>query len=121
MIDTEEAPAAVFAYYPRLQRVKEHVDQHLDEDLSLGTAARIAGLEEKYFSAFFRRKTGICFRDWISRSRVRRAAEMMKAEDCSITCIALAVGFQDLRTFERAFQRCMGLTPLAYKKAVRPR
>lgn len=120
MVDSNEIPAAVFAYYPRLQKVKEYVDRHLGEDFSLATAARVAGLEEKYFSRFFHEKTGMCFRDWIARTRVSRAAEMISAQDYTITYTALAVGFHDLRAFERSFKRWMGTTPRAYKKSVRP-
>lgn len=109
-----------FAYYDRLQRVQQHIDQHLTDKISLKTAARIAGLEEKYFSAFFRAKTGICFKEWLTLLRIGRATEIMGTRNHSITYIALAVGFQDLRTFERAFKRCAGMTPRAFKRLVRP-
>lgn len=111
---------AAFAYYPRLKRLKDHVDQHYDEELSLAVAARITGLEKKYFSTFFHEKTGVCFKDWLAHVRIARALEMLKAQDVSITRTAFAVGFQDLRTFERTFKRCTGMTPSAYKRKVRP-
>ncbi len=121
MVDADEIRSAAFAYYSRLQKVKEHVDRHLEDDISLSKAAGIAGLEGKYFSTFFRQKTGIRFRDWIARRRVERAAQMISKQDSSITRTALAVGFHDLRTFERAFKKWMGTTPRAYKKSVKPR
>ncbi len=121
MVESVEIPTAAFTYYPRLRKIKEHADQHLADDMSLGTAARIAGLEEKYFSTYFREKTGICYKDWITRARVEWAAEMMNTQDQLITGIAFAVGFRDLRTFERAFKKWMGTTPRKYKKSVQPR
>ena len=121
MVDLEEVPAVAFAYYPRLKKVKEYVDQHLEDKIPLATAAQIAGLEEKYFSTFFHKKTGMCFTDWIARARVKRAADMMSAQDYTITWIAFAVGFRELRTFERAFKKCTGMTPQAFKRSVRPR
>ena len=120
MIYPDDARPRVFAYYNRLQRVKEHLDTHLSDRISLKTAAEIAGLEEKYFSTFFHAKTGICFTEWVTRVRVRRAMEMIKARNHSITNVAIAVGFQDLRTFERAFKRHTALTPRAFRGAVRP-
>lgn len=113
--------SAAFAYYARLERVRTYIEQNLSDRISLKTAARIAGLEEKYFSAFFRAKTGICFKQWLTRLRVSYAAEMMASRDHSITNVALAAGFQDLRTFERAFKQHFGMTPRAYKHRVRPR
>ena len=111
---------AAFAYYPRLRRVQEHLDCHLSEKISLKTASGIAGLEEKYFSAFFHAKTGVSFTDWMTRVRIDRAMEMMRTREYTITNVALTVGYQHLRTFERAFKRCAGITPRAFKRMARP-
>lgn len=116
----DAANEAAFAYYPRLAKVRDHVERHLSDGVSLADAARVAGLEEKYFSTFFHDKTGVCFRDWITRVRIDKAARMMQSQDHPITSVGLAVGFHDLRTFERAFKKCMGETPSAYRKSVRP-
>lgn len=120
MCNPEKVDIPAFSYYEQLRKVKQYFDQHQDESLSLRKAASIAGLEEKYFSAFFHAKTGLCFKDWLACVRVARAIELMRAHDQTITFIAFAVGFQDLRTFERAFKRCTGVTPLAFKSSVRP-
>ena len=111
---------AAFSYYPRLRRVEQYVYQNYCENISLKTAARFAGLEEKYFSAYFHAKTGVCFKDWLTHVRVTRAIELMKDHDESITAVAFTVGFQDLRTFERVFKRSTGLTPRAFKRSARP-
>ena len=110
---------AAFRYYPALQRVRDYVEGHLGEDISLHDAAVVARLEKKYFSAFFRRKTGIGFRCWLSQIRIQRAQEMLRERDHTITNVALAVGFRDLRTFERAFKRDTGMTPRAFKAVVK--
>ncbi len=120
MDPTEKMCLAAFQYYPRLHKVKEHVERHLSEDISLAAAAEVAGLEQKYFSTFFHAKTGVCFKGWLTHLRVNRAIELMRSRNHPITDIAFAVGFHDLRTFERAFKKHTGKTPRAYKKSVRP-
>lgn len=120
MFDSRRINVVAFSYYDRLRKIEQYVNERYADKVSLETAARVAGLEEKYFSAFFHSKTGVCFKDWLAYIRVTRAMEMMKARDHSITTVAFTVGFQDLRTFERAFKRCTGLTPQAFKKTVRP-
>ena len=116
----QDAHEAAFTYYPRLKKLKNHVDQHFADKISLSVAAEVTGMERKYFSAFFREKTGVCFKDWVAQVRIGRALDMLRAQDVSITCTAFSVGFQDLRTFERTFKRCTGMTPSAYKRKVRP-
>lgn len=121
MLEPRTVDDRIFSYNPRLNKVKQFVDANLTEPVSLGLVADAAGLEKTYFSKYFRAKTGICFRDWLSAMRVNRAMEIMTTRDLSITAIAFAVGFQDLRTFERAMERCTGLSPRAVKNRLRPR
>ena len=75
MADADEIRSAAFAYYVRLQRVKEHVDRHVEDDISLTTAAGLTGLEGTYFWAFFSHKTGMSLRQWIARKRFDRATK----------------------------------------------
>lgn len=121
MLDALEINHAAFSYYDRLGRVKRYVERHYrDEDLSLAKLASVAGLERRYFSSFFHDKTGVRLMDWITRLRIREAIEMMKVHNYSISRIGSSVGYQDLRTFERAFKRCTNQTPSAFKKTIRP-
>ncbi len=109
-----------FAYYDRLTPVLQFVSAHITKPISLDTAAKVAGLERKYFSAFFHSKVGATFTEWVRILRVSRAMELMRVHDYSIVRIAFAAGFQDVRTFERAFKRYVGVSPKAYRASVRP-
>ncbi len=112
--------ARAFTYYPRLTRVKTYVENHLAEPLNLETLAEVAGLEKTYFSRFFHEKTGVRYHEWVNSVRIDRAIELMRGKDLAITELAYEVGFQDMRTFQRAFERRTGLTPHAMKKTLRP-
>ena len=110
----------VFDYHPRLKRLCKYVEQNCSEHIPLEKAAGIAALESSYFSSYFRAKVGINFTNWLRQVRVEKAMELMKANDFSITEVAEEVGFRDLRTFERAFQRYVLKTPREFKKSVLP-
>ena len=116
----DEADTKAFAYYPRLKKVKRYVDEHIEDKISLATAAQVAALEEKYFSTYFRKKAGICFTDWLAHARIKRAVDMMRVHDYTITWIAFAVGFREIRTFERAFKKYTGMTARAFKTTIGP-
>ncbi len=111
--------SAAFAYYPRLCAVAEHVRAHLTSRITLTEVSQVAGLERKYFSAYFRSKVGISFTEWLRLLRVSRAKELMKVRDVSIPRLAYASGFRDVRTFERAFKRFVGVTPVTYRASAR--
>ncbi len=89
-----------FSYYARLSPVLRFVTANVAMPISLTAAAKLAGLERKYFSAFFHSKVGATFTEWVRILRVSRAI--------------------DVRTFERAFKRYMGVSPKAYRASVRP-
>lgn len=118
--ESAEGKESPFCYYDRLRKVKEYVQKHYSEEITLEKAARIAAMEKSYFSTFFRQKVGITYRKWLQLHRVGKAIEMIKRENASITEVGFSVGFGDLRTFERAFKRWTGLTPRSFKKMISP-
>jgi two-component system, response regulator YesN len=109
-----------FSYYPALARVKSFVEENYHQPLRLATSAQVAGMEATYFSAFFHQKVGVKYIDWIRYVRTTRAMELIQSENRPITEVAYAVGFSDLRTFERAFKKITDLTPREFKKLARP-
>jgi len=109
-----------FSYYSSLQKVKDYVELHHSEGIPLQTAAKIASLESKYFSAFFHRKVGVTYKHWLTSVQIANAKRLIMIVDNPLTHIASAVGFRDLRTFERAFKKHTGQTPIKFKKFVRP-
>ena len=109
-----------FEYYARLRRVKKHVEQYYTEEISLENAAQIAATEKTYFSTFFREKVGITFTEWLRQFRVAKAIEIIKTRKESIITIAFEVGFEDLRTFERAFKKYTNLTAREFKRSILP-
>ncbi len=109
---------SVFDYYRRLAKVKAFVEKSYNQPISLECAAAIAGLEPKYFSTYFRKKTGICFRDWLADYRIQQAKMHMQSQNMTITQVSFASGFRDLRTFERTFKGQTGITPSQYKTKI---
>ena len=107
-----------FEYYPRLRRVREWVNGNIDRTITLDDAAGIACLETKYFSRFFRTKTGMTFTTFVNTWRVARAAAMLSRQDHSIQTVAAACGFPNHRNCERWFRRVLGMSPRAFKRSL---
>jgi transcriptional regulator GlxA family with amidase domain len=110
---------SMFFFCPRLAKIKRHMDEHYDEPFSLAQAAEIASLEKTYFGKVFRAKVGVSFAEWLARERIKRALLMLMDHDHRIADLAFAVGFGDLRTFERAFKKFTGVTPRECKSIAR--
>lgn len=111
---------AAFAYYLRLDRVRRYVEEKYPQRILLADVARVAGMERTAFSDFFRRKTGIRFRDWLAAFRVAKAMELLSENNHSMRKVARKVGYHNLRSFERVFLRFVGRSPSEFKSTVRP-
>ena len=57
---------------------------------------------------------------WLRQVRIEKAVELMETSDLPATEIAHVVGFVSLGAFERAFKKHTRMTPLQFKKSVRP-
>ena len=55
------------------------------------------------------------FNDYINSIRVSNACKYLTKSDRSVTEISDLVGFNTMRTFNRAFQKQMGMTPSEYR------
>lgn len=109
-----------FQYYQRLERVRDFVRENYSETVRLEAVARIAGMQSAYFSDFFKRKVGVSFSEWLQQIRIAKAVDLIYTRNHSITHIAHEAGFANLRSFERAFRKRTDLTPVEFKKLVRP-
>jgi AraC family transcriptional regulator len=101
----------------RLQRVLGYVRENLDSDLSVQTLAALIGMSASCFARAFRRRLGVTPHAYIVKSRVDRAADMIRGTNLSLAEIALAVGFSSQACLNIAFRRHLGVTPGSLRAA----
>ena len=99
----------------RVTDVIRHIETSADERLSIAGLARQAGLSAYHFLRMFRQLVGMTPHQYVLRTRLHRAAMLLRGSDRSISEIALEAGFEDLSTFNRRFRRVMGVTPGVYR------
>ena len=102
---------------PSLEPLLRWMDAHPHEDLSLARLARRAAMSARSLSRRFRAETGTTPARWISALRVRRAQQLLETSRLSIERIADEVGFGSTATFRDRFQRVVGTSPQAYRRA----
>jgi AraC family transcriptional regulator len=100
-----------------LRSVLEFIDAHYQENLTLQTLARQAGLSPFHFSRLFKLSMGEPPYRYLLRRRLRRGAELLAQGDLSIAGIAQRAGFADQSHFAAHFKRIYGLTPTAFLRS----
>lgn len=119
-MNSEGRVEAALEYYPRLRAVREYVYEDLSRPISYTDAARVACLEPKYFSRFFKLKTGISFSCWLHDQRISKAMVILASEKIAISILAKEVGYNSERTFRRAFRQRTGMSPMDYRRRMEP-
>jgi AraC-like DNA-binding protein len=100
-----------------LKRVREFVNAHLDDALSLGDLAAVAGLSRMHFAAQFRAATGYSPHEYLLYQRIESAKSMLSGTDMSLAEVALSVGFQTQPHFSTVFKRHTGESPARWRRA----
>lgn len=93
-----------------------YIERHYLETVTVSDLAAHFGYNKDYFSRLFNDTLGCGFNHYINMIRARHAASLIRNSDSSITEIAYASGFNNLRTFSRAFCSLYGMTANSYKK-----
>ncbi len=103
-----------------LKRILSYCNHHYKEPLSLDLLSRQLHVSKYYISHLMSGKLHISLRGYVNSLRVSEACRRMDAASSrSVTEIASEVGFDSLRTFNRAFVRHCNMTPSAYLKGGR--
>lgn len=86
-----------------------------DRPLTLATLEKELHISRYYISHVMSSKLGVGFNYYINSLRVSNACKYLLSTDMSITDICERVGFNTLRTFNRAFSKHIGMSPSEYR------
>jgi AraC family transcriptional regulator len=100
----------------RVTRAVRTIEQHLDEEVTVGNLARKAGLSPYHFLRTFVGLTGVTPHQYVMRMRLRQAATLLAAGRSKILDVALDCGFRDVSNFNHAFRAEFGVNPRAYRE-----
>ena len=95
--------------------ILNYCSKNYNQPLSLSVLERELHISKFYISHTLSNKLHISFNDYINSLRVINACKLLQTTERSITEISEAVGFNTLRTFNRAFLRHTGTTPSKYR------
>lgn len=99
-----------------LRAIIDYCTAHFAENLSLSTLESELHLNKYYISHLFSSKLGLRFNDYVNSLRINEACRLLLGSDHSVTDVSEAVGFNTLRTFNRAFTKQMGVSPTEYRR-----
>jgi len=107
--------AVALELLPHLRRVRDHIDRHYTEPLTLDQLAAVAAVSKFHLIRSFAAAYGETPIRYLTRRRVERAQDLLRAANLTVSEVCFAVGFASLGSFSGRFKQLVGETPTGYR------
>ncbi len=103
------------ALLPHLRRARDAMDRHFAEPIDLQTVAAVAGVSKYHFLRAFKAAYGVTPAAYLTRRRVERAQDLLRASNLTVTEVCTLVGYSSLGSFSARFRALVGESPTEYQ------
>lgn len=98
-----------------IEKMKEYINSHLGEDISLQDLADLCQVSPSYISRLFKRHLNIGFVDYLNSLRIARAKKLLEETQMTVEQVGFQSGFNNVRSFMRLFKQYENVSPGQYR------
>ena len=102
-------------HYEVVERALVHIENHLDQPLSVESVAHTFHMSKYYFHRLFSAMVGCSLNQYILSRRLNASLKWIQDDALPLTDIAYQLNFGTQASFTRAFKRQFGITPSSLK------
>ncbi|MDO3410310.1 response regulator transcription factor [Saccharibacillus sp. CPCC 101409] len=100
---------------PVVQQVLSHIGEHYADELSLKLLGAQFRIHPVYLGQLFHKETGETFTDYLNKTRIERAKELLRTSNLKVQDISRSVGYWETGYFYKQFKKYVGISPTEYK------
>lgn len=97
------------------EQCKNYISKNYNHKIYLEDIAEVIGISQGHLARVFRQDTGMKVQDYILKFRVKRAANLLKYSEASLSEISAYVCFNSQSHFGSVFKQYMDMTPGEYR------
>lgn len=97
------------------ENIRNYIELHYQDDISLQTAAHAMNYSDAYFCKIFKQCFDKSFIVYLSEYRVEKAKQLLADVVINVKDISQKVGYHDSNYFAKVFKRVAGVTPTEYR------
>lgn len=105
--------------YETIAFLKEYINGHFDQNLSLDALGEVVHLHPAYLSKIFKEVTDVNLSGYITDVRMQKAAELLEKNDLKVNEVMKRLGYQKSQYFSKLFKEKFGVTPKEYRTSRR--
>jgi len=108
----------VMSVIEQLSLLMDENQLYLEEKLSIKDVAEMLDINHQQLSEILNRELGKSFSSYVNDIKISEAKKLLINEpDLPVIRIAMSVGFNSIRTFNRVFVNSTGVTPMEYRNS----
>jgi len=112
-------PEAQDSGFKELADAVDYIQAHYGRRLKIELLAGMCGLSVYQFEQRMKRVFRLTAGQFIIKTRIQTACELLRSTDASVVDIALKCGFSDQSAFTRKFKVTTGMTPTQYREGLK--
>lgn len=99
-----------------MQKVKEYLEQHYSEKITLDRLSEIFYINKFYLTRIFKEQFGTTLNSYLVQVRITHAKQLLRFTDKTVEKIGQECGMNDANYFTRIFKKIEGITPGEYRR-----
>ena len=99
-----------------IERAKEYIETHWQEEFNLSETAKAAGLSKGHFIKLFKKHTGVTPHEYYINYKISKVKEKLLDSNLSIAQAFAACNIRYSGHFAKVFKDKTGVSPSAYRK-----
>lgn len=99
------------------RRIVDYVMENLSAPLGVAQIARACGMSTRHVSRVFKEGTGVGLGEFVARSRIALAKELLASDQHRVKEVSSLCGFSSTSAFSAAFRNATNMTPCAYRQS----
>lgn len=111
-----EKERSLSALNDKLKDVRDYLDEHYTENITLDQLAEQFYISKYYLSREFKKEYGTTIIQYVLAKKITNAKELLRYSNASIEDIAQLCGIDDASYFNKVFRKMEGCTASEYRK-----
>lgn len=96
----------------------EDIAMNVQKNYTVEEIAKTYGISKSSLHHSFKKQTGLPFKDYVNRVKIREAEYQLTVTDKTVTHISWLLGFSNVYYFCRLFKKYKGITPTEFRKRI---
>jgi len=101
-----------------IAEAQRYVRLHMGEKIAMEEMAHRLNLNPSHFSRIFKQETGETFVEFVTRTKMERAQELLNQSDLHVAEISEQLGYEHTSYFIKLFRNYAGMSPSEYRRSI---